>query len=80
MEANCFQTGSNKWKSYNTWPPAKAETKKLYAYANYKAGFSKPEASRGAVLYTSDPAKPVPYRTRPIEATYGQGSRWAPGM
>jgi putative CocE/NonD family hydrolase len=26
----------------------------------------------------SDPAKPVPYRTLPIEATYGEGSRWRP--
>jgi putative CocE/NonD family hydrolase len=26
--------------------------------------------------YVSDPAKPVPYRTEPIEATYGEGSRW----
>jgi len=30
------------------------------------------------VRYTSDPAKPVPYRSLPIEATYGTGSRWRP--
>jgi putative CocE/NonD family hydrolase len=28
------------------------------------------------VNYLSDPSKPVPYRTLPIEATYGYGSRW----
>jgi putative CocE/NonD family hydrolase len=28
------------------------------------------------VSYVSDPASPVPYRTRPIEETYGVGSRW----
>jgi uncharacterized protein len=28
------------------------------------------------VSYTSDPSKPVPYRTQPIEMTYGEGSRW----
>ncbi len=26
--------------------------------------------------YVSDPAKPVPYRARPIEETYRPGSRW----
>jgi hypothetical protein len=30
------------------------------------------------VKYVSDPAKPVPYRPQPIEATYGKGSRWRP--
>src|SRR6185295_17464215 len=28
------------------------------------------------ISYISDPARPVPYRTQPIEATYGEGSRW----
>jgi uncharacterized protein len=75
-EANCFQTGSNTWKSYSTWPPRTAEVKKLYATADHKAGFTKPSAVTGAVNYISDPAKPVPYRSLPIEATYGEGSRW----
>ena len=75
-EANCFQTGSNTWKSYPTWPPAEAEMKQLYAYADHTAGFSKPTADAGSVSYVSDPAHPVPYRALPIEATYGEGSRW----
>lgn len=75
-EANCFQTGSNKWKKYNSWPPKNAETKKLYANADHTAGFTKPNSSNGVVSYISDPATPVPYRTQPIEATYGEGSRW----
>ncbi len=76
IEANCFQTGSNQWKAYNTWPPKNAEVRKLYAYSNRTAGFLKPTSNQGSVTYTSDPAKPIPYRTRPIEATYGRGSRW----
>lgn len=75
-EANCFQTGTNQWKSYATWPPKNAEIKKLYANANNTAGFTKPAGSSATVTYVSDPAKPVPYRSRPIEATYGDGSRW----
>lgn len=75
-EANCFQTGSNTWKTYETWPPKNAVMKKLYATADKKIGFIKPSAISGSVSYLSDPASPVPYRNLPIEATYGEGSRW----
>jgi len=77
-EANCFQTGSNKWKTYDSWPPKNAETKRLYTNADHTARFTKPNSSNAAVSYISDPAKPVPYRVQPIEATYGFGSRWGP--
>jgi len=77
-EATCFQTGSNQWKTYTSWPPKEAVVKKLYAAANNKASFEKPAAAQGNIAYTSDPAKPVPYRMQPIEATYGRGSRWRP--
>ena len=75
-EATCFQTGTNKWKFYNTWPPKNAEIKRLYANSDFSAGFKKPAGSKGTVSYISDPAKPIPYRSQPIEATYGAGSRW----
>ncbi|CAN5508892.1 CocE/NonD family hydrolase [soil metagenome] len=77
-EATCFQTGSNQWKTYTSWPPKNATIKKLYAAANNKATFTKPTAAVAFESYVSDPAKPVPYRTLPIEATYGEGSRWRP--
>jgi putative CocE/NonD family hydrolase len=35
-----------------------------------------PEAEKAFDSYISDPAKPVPYRERPIEVTYSTGSRW----
>ncbi len=77
-EATCFQTGSNEWKTYNAWPPKPAVAKRLYAREGNKASFNKPTAAKGYVSFISDPAKPVPYRTLPIEATYGTGSRWRP--
>ena len=77
-EATCFQTGSNQWKTYNSWPPKEATIKKLYAGANNTCSFDKPTLAKGFVSYISDPAKPVPYRIQPIEATYGPGSRWRP--
>ena len=75
-EANCFQTGSNTWKAYNSWPPKTATVKRFYFEAGRKAGFAKPVSSNGSEIYVSDPASPVPYRSLPIEATYGPGSRW----
>jgi len=77
-EANCFQTGSNQWKTYKEWPPNNASVIKLYAHANNTCSFTKPFATTGKITYVSDPAKPVPYRLPPIEATYGPGSRWRP--
>ena len=75
-EAYCFQTGTNQWKSYSSWPPKNAEIKKLYTLADNTAGFVKPASEKGSVSYVSDPSKPVPYRSLPIEATYSYGSRW----
>ncbi len=74
--ANCFQTGTNVWKTYESWPPKNAATKKLYVQADGSCSFTKPATAKGAVSYVSDPARPVPYRQQPIEATYGPGSRW----
>lgn len=75
-EATCFQTGSNQWKTYHAWPPKEAEAKKLYVHSNGTCSFEKPTLTAGDVSYVSDPAKPVPYRELPIEATYGKGSQW----
>ncbi len=75
-EAYCFQTGSNQWKTYSAWPPKEVTVQKLYAGAGNTCSFTKPSSATGFVSYTSDPAKPVPYRTLPIEMTYGEGSRW----
>jgi len=76
-EAYCFQTGNEQWKTYSSWPPKEAVIKKLYPGPGNTCSFEKPTATKGFVSYTSDPAKPVPYRTLPVEATYGPESRWA---
>ncbi len=77
-EATCFQTGNNQWKTYSSWPPGEATIMKLYAGANNTCSFAKPTLTTGSISYVSDLTKPVPYRTLPIEATYGPGSRWRP--
>ncbi len=75
-EAYAFQTGSNTWKTYSTWPPKETDRGRLYAGPNGTCALT--AQPTGKVTYISDPAKPVPYRTLPIEATYGRGSRWRP--
>jgi uncharacterized protein len=79
-EAITFQTGSNTWKTYDSWPPRQAKRKDLYFRASGKLSFDKPGIPAGQKeeydRYISDPAHPVPYRKRPVEETYGPGSRW----
>lgn len=79
-EANVFETGSNEWRSYDQWPPRyKTEDRKLYFHADGKLSFDAPNdiGRQAADSYVSDPAKPVPYRPRPVEATYDpRGSGW----
>ncbi|MBI3586497.1 MAG: CocE/NonD family hydrolase [Ignavibacteriales bacterium] len=78
-EAMTFQTGSNEWKSYDAWPPRKGvNDRKLYVRENGRLSFESPskESDMEFDSYVSDPFHPVPYRARPIEPTYGPGSRW----
>ena len=79
-EATVFESGSNTWRTFNAWPPKEAQTKSLYFHANGQLSFSAPSAAEGTGFdsYVSDPAKPVPYRHRPIEPTYyPKGSGWS---
>jgi uncharacterized protein len=76
-EALTFQTGSNDWKSYGTWPPTEGiKARKLYFREGNRLSFDSPEASGVAAdTYVSDPTNPVPYRPRPITPTY-PGPDW----
>ncbi len=78
-EALVFESGSNTWRTYDAWPAPGATTRSLYFHANGGLSFDAPAAtdSAGVDRFLSDPANPVPYRKRPIEATYAStGSRW----
>ncbi len=76
-EATVFQTGSNEWKTYTSWPPKEAAIEKLFVAENGKAFLDKQNNNATEFdAYISDPKNPVPYRTRPIEQTYGANSRW----
>jgi putative CocE/NonD family hydrolase len=76
-EAVTFQTGSNIWKSYDEWPPVNTtRIRNLYFGSNGRLSFDIPNENVAFDEYLSDPSHPVPYRPRPVESTYGPGSRW----
>jgi putative CocE/NonD family hydrolase len=59
---NAFETGTNQWKTYKTWPPKEAEDKNLYLLPGGKLSFDAPtEAKDTYDEFTSDPNKPVPF-------------------
>lgn len=74
-EALVFETGSNEWRSYDRWPPAKTEAKNLYLQADGKLSFVPPAgtAGQGFDSFISDPAKPVPFSA---ETRLSQGHLW----
>jgi len=71
-EALLFQTGSDKWVQFDSWPPREAAARELYFREDGKLAFEPPQSSatRAFDSYVSDPAHPVPYRHRPIDMTY----------
>jgi uncharacterized protein len=75
-QATTFQSGSNTWRTYAVWPPKEAVTTKLYLHGDGSLSFTAPSGDGTAGSYreyVSDPANPVPYRTRPISPTYPAG-------
>jgi len=75
-----YETGTDRWQQLSSWPEAPA-TKPLYLEPGFKLAFTPPPASGPATSstaasdsqpelfdeYISDPAHPVPYRTRPAQ-------------
>jgi hypothetical protein len=70
-----FQTGSNQWKSYSHFPPKDSKLIRLYIHGDGSLGWNAVTAEE-KTSYLSDPANPVPYRHRPIQPTYSEGSQW----
>lgn len=70
-EALLFQTGSDTWTAFDSWPPREAKRRSLYLRENGGLSFDPPQGAGDAFdSYVSDPAHPVPYRNRPVDMTY----------
>ncbi|MGN6182880.1 MAG: CocE/NonD family hydrolase [Thermoanaerobaculia bacterium] len=73
-----FDTGVNEWRTYTSWPAnGRASATKLYLQPDGGLSLNAPVASDAKFAeYVSDPAKPVPYRVRPVLAMYNPESTW----
>ncbi|MEO8215501.1 MAG: CocE/NonD family hydrolase [Acidobacteriota bacterium] len=75
-----FETGTNRWLRLQSWPSGCAagcpvKPTPLYLQAGQKLGFSAPHDGNAAFdEYVSDPAKPVPFVSRPVGS--GQWRTW----
>jgi putative CocE/NonD family hydrolase len=80
-----FETGTNTWRRLPGWPAGCANgcavrPTPLYLNAGLKLSFNAPTTGGApSEEYVSDPAKPVPYRARPIDNSPigGASSAWA---
>ena len=71
-----FETGNNAWRRLSAWPgPVKPTS--LYLSSGLKLGFVAPGVGAAPYEeYVSDPAKPVPFRARPIQESGTPWSLW----
>lgn len=64
-EALVFETGADRWRRFDQWPPKEAEARRLYFQAAEGLSWEAPteEGAEASDTYPSDPARPVPYTT-----------------
>jgi putative CocE/NonD family hydrolase len=56
-----FNTGANRWRTYDAWPPPEAQSLSFYLREGGTLSRERPTTRDAADRYVSDPAKPVPY-------------------
>ena len=78
-----FETGTNVWRRLPAWPAGcssgcSVRPTPLYLGANLTTSFAAPKPGDAAFdEYVSDPAKPVPFRSRPSQPVgYDHGLTW----
>lgn len=71
-EAHMFDTGTKKWRSFDTWPPKSIPPVKLGFTQNGKLLVNETADADTKFEYLSDPNKPVPY------TSYTEGPTFTP--
>ncbi|MCX4244894.1 CocE/NonD family hydrolase [Paraliomyxa miuraensis] len=59
-EATVFETGRNRWRSFDAWPPA-GRPRTLWLGSGHRLLGEAPAERRAFDEFVSDPARPVPY-------------------
>ncbi|MDJ0837425.1 MAG: CocE/NonD family hydrolase [Acidobacteriota bacterium] len=70
-EALIFETGANRWRQFDQWPPKGIETRDLYLAAADGLSWEKPTTKTGYSEFVSDPGNPVP-NTATIGTSWGR--------
>jgi len=62
-EAMVFETGANRWRRFDAWPPKNVRQARLYFQPKEGLAFTPPSASGTSLFdeFISDPNRPVPY-------------------
>ncbi|MBN1561683.1 CocE/NonD family hydrolase [candidate division KSB1 bacterium] len=60
-EALIFETGANRWRQFDEWPPKSCTAQQLYLCENACLSFEGPVSLAAADSFISDPHNPVPY-------------------
>lgn len=63
-EATLFETGTNRWRTFDTYPPKETQPKQVYLQAGGKLGFSPSLTGATFSEFLSDPAHPVPFASK----------------
>jgi hypothetical protein len=77
-----YETGTNKWLKLASWPAGceslcSIKPAPFYLEAGGKASFAPPASGDNPYQeYVSDPARPVPYRSRPVTASSKSWQEW----
>jgi uncharacterized protein len=66
-EATVFETGSNRWRTYDTWPPKNVGTRKLYLAEGGKLSWEAPGAAQ-RVIGSNQPVARAGRRPSPFDA------------
>lgn len=60
-EATIFETGANRWRTFDAWPPKDRAEKTLHLRAGGGLTWDAPAGPQAYDEYISDPARPVPF-------------------
>jgi len=77
-----FETGTNTWRRLPSWPAGCAsgctvKPSPLYLSPGAKLAFAAPAAGGAEFAeYVSDPAKPIPFISRPVAMSSARWSKW----
>lgn len=79
-EVQAFESGANRWRTFDSWPVRGACTQRLYLQPDGLLSFAPPtrtlprDSARMFVAWTADPSNPVPNVRRPDDGAHA--STW----